>query len=298
MSLDFLYSAQTINQLFCYFYSIIFISVYIWAVLGGLGITAGAHRLWSHKSYKATYSLRFFLMLCNCIAGQNDLIEWCRDHRLHHKFSETDADPHNSNRGWFFAHIGWLLQKKHPKVLDLGKKLDLSDLHQDPVLIFQRRYYWSLALFLGMLFPCGVCYWCFNQSLLVVLTMGIWRYIHSLHNTWFVNSAAHIWGTQDYDKNISPRESILVSVGALGEGFHNYHHTFPYDYSTSEHGGYFNLTTVFIDSMCALGLAYDLRCVDKKIVDTRRVRTGEIRSKPQSTIFKYLNYIVKYNSYA
>lgn len=71
--------------------------------IGGLGITAGAHRLWSHRSYKARLPLRIFLMLAQTMAGQNCLYVWCRDHRVHHKFTETDADPHNTNRGFFFA---------------------------------------------------------------------------------------------------------------------------------------------------------------------------------------------------
>lgn len=259
--------------------------MYCYAVFGGLGITAGAHRLWSHRSYKATYPLRMFLMICNCIAGQNDLIEWCRDHRLHHKSSETDADPHNSNRGWFFAHVGWLLQRKHPKVIEMGKKLDLSDLYNDPVLVFQKRNYWPLALFFGLVFPVSICHIYFGETLWDSLCIGIWRYVTSLHCTWFVNSAAHIWGTQDYDANIEPRESCLVSIGALGEGFHNYHHTFPFDYSTSEHGFYFNFTTLFIDIMSFFGLAYNLRTVDPKMIESRRARTGQ-RLAPE--MIKYL----------
>lgn len=249
--------------------------MYCYAVFGGLGITAGAHRLWSHRSYKARLPLRIFLMLCNCVAGQNDLIEWCRDHRLHHKTSETDADPHNSNRGWFFAHIGWLLQRKHPKVIEMGRKLDLSDLYNDPVLIFQKRHYWPLALFFGLALPVSICHVYFGETLLDSFCVGIWRYVTSLHCTWFVNSAAHIWGSQEYDANIEPRESCLVSLGALGEGFHNYHHTFPFDYSTSEHGGYFNFTTIFIDCMSVIGLAYALKSVDPKMIKKRRARTGE-----------------------
>lgn len=73
------------------------------AIYAGIGITAGAHRLWSHRSYKAKLPLRIFLMIGQTIAGQNSVYTWCRDHRMHHKFSETDADPHNSKRGFFFA---------------------------------------------------------------------------------------------------------------------------------------------------------------------------------------------------
>ncbi|KAJ7372785.1 hypothetical protein OS493_016704 [Desmophyllum pertusum] len=68
---------------------------------GGMGVTVGAHRLWTHRSYKATWPLRLYLMIVNCMAAQNDIFEWTRDHRVHHKYSETDADPHNAKRGSF-----------------------------------------------------------------------------------------------------------------------------------------------------------------------------------------------------
>lgn len=107
--------------------------------LGGLGITAGVHRLWSHRSYKAKLPLRIFLMLCQSMAFQNSIHEWTRDHRVHHKFTDTDADPHNSKRGFFFSHMGWLMCKKHPDVKDKGKLVDMSDLEADPVVMFQKK---------------------------------------------------------------------------------------------------------------------------------------------------------------
>lgn len=85
-------------------------------ILGGIGITAGAHRLWAHRTYKAKFPLRVLLGIMNTLAFQNDIYEWSRDHRVHHKYSETDADPHNATRGFFFSHVGWLLCKKHPHV--------------------------------------------------------------------------------------------------------------------------------------------------------------------------------------
>lgn len=89
---------------------------FILYIFGGLGITAGAHRLWAHRTYKAKFPLRIILGIFNTLAFQNDIYEWSRDHRVHHKFSETDADPHNATRGFFFSHVGWLLCKKHPHV--------------------------------------------------------------------------------------------------------------------------------------------------------------------------------------
>ncbi|PIO61259.1 stearoyl-CoA 9-desaturase, partial [Teladorsagia circumcincta] len=107
-------------------------------VVGAIGVTAGAHRLWSHRAYKANLPYRIMLMLMDTTAFQNDIIEWARDHRCHHKWTDTHADPHNTNRGFFFSHMGWLLVKKHPQIKEQGKKLDLSDLFADPVLVFQR----------------------------------------------------------------------------------------------------------------------------------------------------------------
>lgn len=72
-------------------------------------------------------------------AVQNDIHEWSRDHRVHHKFTDTDADPHNINRGLFFSHIGWLMCKKHPDVINKGKQVDMTDLERDPVVMFQKK---------------------------------------------------------------------------------------------------------------------------------------------------------------
>ncbi|XP_033070160.1 stearoyl-CoA desaturase 5 isoform X2 [Trachypithecus francoisi] len=115
----------------------------LWAyfcfLLAALGVTAGAHRLWSHRSYKAKLPLRIFLAIANSMAFQNDIFEWSRDHRAHHKYSETDADPHNARRGFFFSHIGWLFVRKHPDVIEKGRKLDVTDLLADPVVRIQRN---------------------------------------------------------------------------------------------------------------------------------------------------------------
>lgn len=67
--------------------------------LSTLGVQAGVHRLWSHRSYKACTGLRAFLAACFTLAWQTSIHDWCRDHRVHHKFSETDADPHDARRG-------------------------------------------------------------------------------------------------------------------------------------------------------------------------------------------------------
>ena len=237
----------------------------------GIGVTGGAHRLWSHKSYKAKLPLRIFLMICQTIAGQNCLYIWCRDHRVHHKYSETDADPHNSMRGYFFAHVGWLLRKKHPEIVLKSAKMDFSDLLADPVVKFQMDYYNELYVIFAFLLPAFIPYYFFNITLLEAFGLYVVRYLAVLHTAWFVNSTAHMFGHQPYSKVQQARENSWVSFGALGEGYHNYHHTFPYDYKTSEDGAKLNPTRIFIEIMAMIGQAYDLKEVSHETVEKAKL---------------------------
>ncbi|XP_052498186.1 stearoyl-CoA desaturase 5 [Budorcas taxicolor] len=252
----------------------------LWAyfcfLLTALGVTAGAHRLWSHRSYKAKLPLRIFLAAANSMAFQNDIFEWSRDHRVHHKYSETDADPHNARRGFFFSHIGWLFVRKHRDVIEKGRKLDVTDLLADPVVRFQRKYYKITVVLMCFVVPTLVPWYIWGESLWnSYFLASILRYTISLNVTWLVNSVAHMYGNRPYDKHISPRQNPLVTLGAIGEGFHNYHHTFPFDYSASEFGLNFNPTTWFIDFMCWLGLATDRKRATKQMIEARKARTGD-----------------------
>ena len=249
-------------------------------VLGCLGITAGAHRLWTHRSYKAHFLLRVALMIMDTLAFQNDILEWVRDHRTHHKYSETDADPHNAKRGFFFAHMGWLMMRKHPQVIIRGQAIDMSDVKADPVVIFQHRFFLPLGFLITFFLPAFIPWYCWNEAFFSALCIcSIARYMFTLNVTWLVNSAAHMWGNKPYDVAINPSENMFVTINAMGEGFHNYHHTFPHDYSTSEFGPWFNLSTFLIDTMALLGLVWDRKRMSAKTVLARKKRTGELRGK-------------------
>ncbi|KAH9528355.1 Calcium/calmodulin-dependent protein kinase type 1 [Dermatophagoides farinae] len=252
---------------------------YLYLILTGLGITAGAHRLWAHRSYEATTTLRIILMLFNCGALQNDILEWSRDHRVHHKFSETDADPHNSRRGFFFAHIGWLLCRKHPEVKNKGRTVSLKDIADDPVVQFQRRYYKPLATLFTFILPSIIPCACWNEDPIISIFASMTRYTLLLHATWLVNSAAHLWGNRPYDNGIQPVECKLVEIVALGEGYHNYHHIFPFDYSASEMTWLndINFTTMTIDFLSWLGMVKNRKKVDHQTVAKRVQRTGNIQ---------------------
>ncbi|CAB3223637.1 unnamed protein product [Arctia plantaginis] len=247
---------------------------YFMGQVSGFGVTGGVHRLWCHRSYKATLPLQWILIICYSVAGQNTIYEWVRDHRVHHKYSETTADPHNANRGFFFSHVGWLMMKKHPDVVDKGSKMDLSDIENDPVIQFHTKYFWFFKV---------ACCWVLPT--LIVATWDTWelafmsqcviRYVLSLNFTWSVNSFAHLWGNKPYDKNIMPSENWGVSAVAMGEGWHNYHHTFPWDYKAAELGVSLNITSSLINGFAKIGWAYDLKEASPALVQAVAKARGD-----------------------
>ncbi|KAL6426388.1 hypothetical protein ACFW04_009108 [Cataglyphis niger] len=252
---------------FMWFFSIGFVS--------GVGTTAGAHRLWCHRSYKAKWPLRLILITFQTIAFQNDIYDWVRDHRVHHKFTDTDADPYNARRGFFFSHIGWLMLRKHPDVIKKGAMIDMSDIVQDPLVVFQRKWYLYLAVLLSFIMPIIVP-WMWGESLWNLWHYTVIRFCLNLNATWSVNSVAHIWGKKPFNKSITPTDNVGVSVFTLGEGWHNYHHVFPWDYKAAEFGNYrFNFTTALIDFCAYIGLAYDLKTPSVDMVKKRIFRNNE-----------------------
>lgn len=161
---------------------------YVISILSSIGVQAGAHRLWCHRSYKAKLPLRLFLAFFQTLALQNDIFEWSRDHRVHHKYSETDADPHNSKRGFFFSHVGWLLVKKHPDVIIKGKTVDMSDVLSDPIVRFQRSFYVPLVLLIWGFLPTYLPYALWGESLWnAYFYCVMFRYCMTVNLTWCVN---------------------------------------------------------------------------------------------------------------
>ena len=229
---------------------------WLWPI-GGFGITGGVHRLWAHRSYTANFPYRFVVMIFNSIANQGTIYHWSRDHRVHHFHSETCADPHDAKRGFFFAHMGWLYLKKDPRVAEAGRKVNMDDLKADSVVMLQMRLdpWWNL--FWCFFFPGLVAQYCWGERFLLgFFVPGCLRYVWLLHATWCVNSVAHLWGDRPYDPSSNPAENPIVSILAIGEGWHNWHHKYPFDYAASEMGisSQFNPTKLVIDLAAACGM--------------------------------------------
>jgi stearoyl-CoA desaturase (delta-9 desaturase) len=247
---------------------------YILLPISGMGVTAGAHRLWAHRSYEASLAVRIFLMLCNSIANQGSILHWVKDHRVHHAYSETDKDPHNASRGFFYSHIGWLLLKKDPRVKEAGKKMDFTDIYNDPVVMFQERFNPWLQLFMCFHVPSQLAASLWGEEYWNAFCVaGALRLVVGLHMTFLVNSAAHLYGDHPYDVAVPGRENPIVSFFAFGEGWHNWHHAYPHDYAASEFGvsSQYNPTKVLIDAWAFFGLVWGRKRATKSW-ELRKVR--------------------------
>lgn len=151
--------------------------------------------LYKVKSFKS-----FLWYIYQNFQNQDAAVDWARDHRVHHKYSETDADPHNATRGFFFSHVGWLLCRKHPEVKNRGKGIDLSDLYADPILRFQKKYYLILMPVLAFVIPTAIPIYLWGETFKNAFYANLLRYAWTLNATWLVNSAAHMFGSKPYDK--------------------------------------------------------------------------------------------------
>lgn len=174
---------------------------------------------------------------------------------------------------------------KHPLVTEKGKTIFLDDLHANPVVMLQHKYYYRITVPISVIMPVLVPMYFWKETLTTSYFMAVLlRYCFTLHMTWLINSAAHKFGSRPYDKNINPTENWLVSLGIAGDGWHNYHHSFPWDYRSAELGGFrINLAALFIESMAKLGLAYDLKTAPPHMVLARKKRTGILSTPKEHT---------------
>lgn len=191
----------------------------------GLSITAGYHRLFSHRTYQAHTGVKLFFLLFGAAAFENSALKWSADHRRHHAFTDTDKDPYNIREGFFYAHMAWVCyQNPYDENFD-----NVRDLQKDPWVRWQHRYYVPLGIGLGMALPLLLGY-TLGDAIGCFLLAGIVRIVLVHHSTFLVNSLAHWSGAQPYSLRDTAKDNFLVSLLTYGEGYHNFHHRFPYDY--------------------------------------------------------------------
>ena len=139
--------------------------------------------------------------------------------------TDTEDDPHNIKRGFFWAHMGWVLSNYVPTKI----KPNIEDIECDPILKFQERFYVPLAIFSGVLLPVGIG-WLVGDPWGGLVIGSFLRIVVFHHVSWFINSMAHSLGSRPYLEEVTARDSFVTALLTLGEGYHNYHHAFPWDY--------------------------------------------------------------------
>jgi len=230
-----------------------------------LSITAGYHRLWSHKAYEANAVVRFFFALGGAFAVQNSALHWCSDHRVHHRFvDENDKDPYSAKRGFWYSHIGWMLREYQAHRYDNYE--NVKDMQKEKIVMWQHKYYLTLVLLTNFGIPLIAGFF-LNDIWGSLLLVGFLRLVVSHHLTFCINSLAHMWGTQPYSDKNTAKDNPLVAFLTFGEGYHNFHHAFQYDYRNAIKWWQFDPTKWLIKSMYWVGLAKNLKRIpEEKIV--------------------------------
>src|SRR5215471_6493804 len=180
-----------------------------------LGVTAGFHRMLTHKSFVAHPIVKFVLLVLGSMAIEGNCIKWAADHLLHHQRSDKQGDPHSPTEGLWHAHVGWLFggTQADPAVY-------CSALRKDRIITFVDRTYWLWVL-LSLAIPFLVAGW---QGL---IWGGLVRIFFVHHVTWSVNSVCHTWGSRPYTTDDRSHNNWFVGILAMGEGYHNSHHRWP-----------------------------------------------------------------------
>lgn len=239
----------------------------IFLVVNGIGIGSGYHRLWSHRAYQASAPLRVFLAIVGGMSAQNSILIWCARHRIHHRdVDDNDKDPYSIGRGFWFAHIGWMLKDYESGKLDYSV---VPDLQRDRVVMWQHKYYWTLVVVTNVVLPVALG-WVVGDVWGVLLLAGLLRLVISHHVTFFINSLAHMWGSRPYTDENSARDNWLLAIVTYGEGYHNFHHLFQSDYRNGIRWWQYDINKWFISACSWIGLAKNLkRTPDFKIQRAR-----------------------------
>ncbi len=230
----------------------------------GFSISLGYHRLFSHIAFKAAWPVRLFTLIFGAGAFENSVLMWSSEHRRHHKHVDHDDDPYDISKGFFYAHIGWLLFKMSPQPpFD-----NVPDLKRDRLVMWQHRYIHLIAVVVAFLLPAVAGYFWDGAigALGGFLIAGVARVTVLQHCTFLINSACHTLGRQPYSDRCSARDSHFLALFTFGEGYHNYHHEFQHDYRNGVKPWEFDPTKWIIWTLSKLGLTANLRRVEAEKV--------------------------------
>eukprot|EP00698_Gefionella_okellyi_P018068 TRINITY_DN5389_c0_g1_i1.p1 TRINITY_DN5389_c0_g1~~TRINITY_DN5389_c0_g1_i1.p1 ORF type:complete len:318 (-),score=49.16 TRINITY_DN5389_c0_g1_i1:180-1079(-) len=256
------------SSFYIYNYGVTVFEVALFAIfyfLSGISITGGYHRLFAHLSYRAHWTVRLFFLVFGAASLQNSALEWCSLHRLHHRYTDTAEDPYNAGEGFWWSHIGWIIYAQR----DPRQGTNVADLKQDPLFRWQHKHYMTIAFTAGFIAP-AVLGWFVGRPFGCFLWGGLIKVVLLHHATFFINSLAHLIGTQPFSRKDSSRDSAWLATITYGEGYHNFHHKFPADYRNGIRWFNIDVTKWIIYGLSAVGLVTSLnRTAEEKIQKAR-----------------------------
>ena len=248
-------------------------------LITAMGLTAGFHRLFTHRSFTARPALRVGLAVAGSMAFEGGVISWVATHRRHHAFTDEPGDPHSPYeygggvwgqlRGAVHAHVGWLFRGDSTSIEQYA-----PDLRADPVIVAIDRAFPVLSLLsLGLPALIG---WLLTGTAHGALTALLWggfiRVFLLHHVTWSVNSLCHLYGTRPFKTRGTDRSTNLwpLALLSLGDSWHNLHHADP---TSARHGvdrGQIDLAAGFIRLCEKAGWATKVRWPTDSRLDSRR----------------------------
>ncbi|OGW72533.1 MAG: hypothetical protein A2Y02_02370 [Omnitrophica bacterium GWA2_52_12] len=225
----------------------------VYFVCTSMAITVGYHRLFSHVTYKTNALIRFLLLFFGAATFEQSALKWSSQHRQHHQFTDTPQDPYDISKGFWYAHVGWILFYKHRVNYD-----NVPDLQGSKLVMHQHYWYslWSVGA--GMIIPMALGFWMDRPLGVYIMTICL-RLALVANSAFFINSYAHMVGSRPYDKKISARDHWLGAFLTNGEGYHNFHHKFPNDYRNGIRWYQWDPSKWLIFIWSKLNLAHDLK---------------------------------------
>lgn len=236
-------------------------------------ITAFFHRYLSHKTFQTSRIVQFVFVLIGTMSAQRGPLWWAAHHRYHHRFTDTEHDPHSSTYGFWYSHLGWFLNDYNFAT----RKEVVKDWLKYPELVWLDRFSLIIVLLTA------VSIYALGEWLAVVypslatsgLQLLVWGFVVStvllIHATLCINSLAHLYGSRDFETADQSRNSLFLSIITLGEGWHNNHHY----YAGSVRQGFYwwqiDITYYVLRMMSWLGLVWGLKPIPARVYEVSKI---------------------------
>lgn len=244
-------------------------------------ITAFFHRYLSHKTFQTSRSVQFIFLLIGTMSAQRGPLWWAAHHRYHHRFTDTEHDPHSSTHGFWYSHVGWFLNQQNFST----RKEIIKDWLKFPEIVWLDRFSFVIVLITAFAIYLLGDWLAFAYPNLG--TSGpqllVWGFVVStlllIHATLCINSLAHLYGRRDFDTKDNSRNNLFLSIITLGEGWHNNHHY----YAGSTRQGFFwwqiDVTYYVLKAMSFCGLIWAIKPVPQRIYDAHKIHLDSLKNK-------------------